>query len=223
MKTLIVVSHPTLDQSQTQQFLKASAATIADATWHHLDASLPFDPAQEQALLRAADRIIFQFPLYWYAAPASLYQWLDEVWVRSAVYDAHGGLLTGKSLGLVVNLGQPARGYQLGGAEGVSLSELFSPFAALARKTGLRMLAPLVIDQFSYQDEAAHQKLLVAYQQYLTLAHPDKLSEQADWWLDQLADLGDQAALVGQTLATGQETLVHLQETINELKEGEED
>lgn len=74
MKTLIIVSHPQLAASPTQQFLKASAAGVKGATWHYLDAIKTLDVPAEQALIQAADRLIFEFPLYWYQAPASLHE-----------------------------------------------------------------------------------------------------------------------------------------------------
>ena len=37
------------------------------------------DVAEEQKHLAAADRIILQFPFYWYSTPALLKQWQDDV------------------------------------------------------------------------------------------------------------------------------------------------
>ena len=85
LKTLVIVSHPDIEKSNTQQFLKASAATLSQVAWHHLDVNLPFDVPAEQHAIQAADRIVFQFPLYWYMAPASLHQWLTEVWLKQFV------------------------------------------------------------------------------------------------------------------------------------------
>jgi Putative NADPH-quinone reductase (modulator of drug activity B) len=68
LKTLVIVSHPEINNSQTQQFL-LQGAKLQDVTWHHVEEISDLDVAQEQALLRENDRIIFQFPLYWYAAP----------------------------------------------------------------------------------------------------------------------------------------------------------
>lgn len=70
-KTLIVVAYPHIADSTTQQFLQA-AVHQTSAIWHHIDGLNSLDVQQERQLLAAADRIIFQFPLYWYAAPASL-------------------------------------------------------------------------------------------------------------------------------------------------------
>lgn len=224
MKTLIVVSHPDVAGSNTQQFLKASAEPVPDVTWHQLD-DAPLDLEAERQLLLAADRVVFQFPLYWYSAPASLKRWLDQVWVRSVVYDDRGGLLNGKSLGLVVSFSQPEAAYQLGGSEQVSLSTLLAPYAALARKTGMRLLAPLTISQFAYTTESDRFALMSRYQQYLSLAHPERFSEQATWWQAQLEARGATdatAAMMAEQLALQQEQLERLQLTVAELKQGEE-
>ncbi|MEJ1312997.1 NAD(P)H-dependent oxidoreductase [Latilactobacillus sakei] len=68
MKTLVIVSHPEMANSLVQNFLKASAMPFQDeVTWHDLATIQQLDVAAEQALLRDHERIIFQFPLYWYA------------------------------------------------------------------------------------------------------------------------------------------------------------
>lgn len=226
MKTLIIVSHPNVADSPTQQFLKASAASVPDVTWHHLDAQAAVDVAAEQALIRAAERLIFQFPLYWYQAPASMAAWLTAVWTRGFAYDETGGLLTGKTLGLVVSFSQPQRAYQLGGTENVALATLLSPYQALTHKTGLTMLPLLPIAQFAYLTEPQRADLMAAYQQDLTVQQPAHFADQADWFLAQLTARGEKnatAALMAQTLADRQHQLAGLKQTIAELREGEAD
>ncbi|KRN21505.1 NAD(P)H-dependent oxidoreductase [Lacticaseibacillus camelliae] len=226
MKTLIIVSHPQLAASPTQQFLKASAAGVKGATWHYLDAIKTLDVPAEQALIQAADRLIFEFPLYWYQAPASLHEWLAAVWTRGFAYAEAGGKLTGKTLGLVVSYSQPQQAYQIGGSEGVAMSTLLSPYQALAHKTGLQLLAPLEIAQFSYLTEQQRAELMTRYQQYLTLERPTRFADQAAWFLAQLDQKGTQdehVALMATTLAARQEQLAGLRHTIAELREGEDD
>lgn len=220
LKTLVIVSHPDIEKSNTQQFLKASAATLSQVAWHHLDVNLPFDVPAEQHAIQAADRIVFQFPLYWYMAPASLHQWLTEVWLKQFVYDAHGGLLTGKSFGLVVSFSQPEAAYQLGGKVGFSLSQFLTPYAALAEKTGLDLLAPLTISQFANQTDMVHQQLLVRYQQYLTLVHPDDPDEQAQWYIDRL-QANPETSMLADQLAAQTDEIDRLRLTLHELKAGE--
>ncbi|WP_373811713.1 NAD(P)H-dependent oxidoreductase, partial [Porphyromonas loveana] len=68
-KTLVIVVHPDLDHSVINKAW--TKAVEGAATIHNLYGQYPdgrIDVAHEQALLEAHDRIIFQFPLYWYAA-----------------------------------------------------------------------------------------------------------------------------------------------------------
>ncbi|MEJ1294960.1 NAD(P)H-dependent oxidoreductase [Latilactobacillus sakei] len=105
MKTLVIVSHPEMANSLVQNFLKASAMPFQDeVTWHDLATIQQLDVAAEQALLRDHERIIFQFPLYWYVAPASLKTWLDTVLTGEFAFSGRMPL-QGKSLGVVVSTG----------------------------------------------------------------------------------------------------------------------
>ena len=79
--TLIIVAHPDLEHSVINKAWME--ALTGHATIHSLcDAyptGTPIDVAHERALVERHDRVILQFPLYWYSAPAILKQWTDEV------------------------------------------------------------------------------------------------------------------------------------------------
>ncbi len=211
MKTLIVVAHPQLAGSSTQAFLKAGADLVPEASWH----PVPSQPAvtAERAELQAADRIIFQFPLLWYTAPATLTAWLSQVWALSLANQ-----LAGKELGVVVTLGRPERDYHSGAPVGVSIDALLTPYVALAHTAKMRWLAPLVVAQFVRMAERERQRLLIRYQQYLSLPE-QTFAMQADWWLNQLAQR-PQAHLLQTELAERQARLASLTQT---LKEGRDD
>ena len=98
LKTLVVVSHPEINNSQTQQFL-LQGARLQDVTWHHVEELAEIDVEKEQALLKEHDRIIFQFPLYWYAAPEGLKHWEDNVLTRNFVYGDGDDNLAEKEIG----------------------------------------------------------------------------------------------------------------------------
>lgn len=220
MHTLIAVAHPQIEKSTTQSFLKETAQLEPDANWHELGGA-PLDLAAERALLAKSDRIILQFPLYWYSAPAALWDWLDKVWVKNVVYGPEGGLLTGKSLGLVVSYSEPPRDYDMGGKVGLSMQALLTPFAAIARRCGLQLLSPLLIPQFARMPEKKRALLLVAYRQYLTLADPLSQREQAAWYTAQLRQ--KDAQLMADTLADQQDQLLDLRDTVRQLRAGEEE
>ncbi|MCT6817117.1 MAG: NAD(P)H-dependent oxidoreductase, partial [Lysinibacillus fusiformis] len=71
MKTLVLVSHPEYDNSMTEAFLKQCQSDIENVDWVVLDniqTDFTFDKEQEQQRLAQYDRILFQFPMYWYSA-----------------------------------------------------------------------------------------------------------------------------------------------------------
>lgn len=212
MKTLIVVAHPKIDDSSSQAFFKAGATLVEDATWHPLVE--PFDVREERALLMAADRIILQFPLYWYQAPSSLPKWLNEVW--SVDFASH---LKGKQLAVVLTLGRQLQDYQPGAAVGVTLSDLLSPYVALANTCEMTWVPPLVVAQFARMTEAQRQSLLIRYQQFLSLpdTHFQTISQ---WWVDQL-NKRPEAAQIAQTLQERQEHLASLRQSVKEAQDDE--
>ncbi|WDF83018.1 NAD(P)H-dependent oxidoreductase [Lacticaseibacillus pabuli] len=221
MHTLVIVSHPNIDRSNTQSFFRDAVSGLADVRWIHLDAATSTDQWPKQEDLQWANRIIFQFPLYWYSAPASLWAWLDELWIKGVVYDENGGLLTGKTLGLVVNSGQAAATFRMGGSNGRPLDDFLTPFAAIAKRTGMTMLPTLTVPQFDRMNEDARLLLLINYEQYLTLADPDDRSQQSDWFAAQLQAHGD--GLLASTVQDVEAELDNLQQTVAELRQGEAD
>ena len=85
MSTLILVFHPHLkDGSRVNARLLAELAAqgeddiiVRDEYTEYPNFSVNAD--KEHKLLEAADRVILQFPFYWYSSPALLKEWEDEV------------------------------------------------------------------------------------------------------------------------------------------------
>jgi len=214
MQTLIIVAHPQLAESSTQQFLRRGAELVA-ATWHPLTQN--FTIAAEQSQLQAAQRIIWQFPLYWYSAPAMLKAWQDQV--LTSKFAIQQQALAGKELGLVVTTNTPARDYQSGAAEQFTFAELLRPYQALADKSGLHWLPPFIVHQFSYQTDIQQQQLLIAYQQYLTLAQPATFAERQQWFEQRLQQMIAQAPAAQRTqLELMQNELINKRDDLAELR-----
>ncbi|MGY5338919.1 NAD(P)H-dependent oxidoreductase [Levilactobacillus spicheri] len=230
MTTLVLVAHPHLEDSTSQQFFKASLPATG-VTWEHLDAQPAFDIAAEQDQLRQADRIIFQFPLYWYAVPASLKAWEDTVLTRTFVYGDHRYPLAGKELGIVVTTGMPAKAFQRGGVEGQTLDALLAPLAAVAHRARMTWLPTLAVHQFGYLTEAQKLALVVDYQRYLTQPQPDTLANRQAWFADRLASmvqgLTPEQRATGELIATTfddhRSSLDELTDTLAMIKETEDD
>ena len=109
MSTLILVFHPHLkDGSRANARLLAELAAqgeddiiVRDEYAEYPNFSVNADTEHE--LLEAADRVILQFPFYWYSSPALLKEWEDEVITAGWAYGG-GHALKGKELKLKMDL-----------------------------------------------------------------------------------------------------------------------
>lgn len=223
MKTLIIISHPDIKESSSQQYLLSSIPNESNITIHHLEEWYPdfkIDSIREQELIAAHDRILFQFPLYWYSSPPLLKKWQDEVLTENFAYGKNGHRLKNKEFGLVLTIGASKKEYQAGGKEHFSINELTRPFQAMALKTGMTYLKPLSIHQFSYLTEEQKMELLIEYQLLLTHEKDASLASRENWFLKQLekTDITTLAEEDGFKLQHVMEIIEENRETIDDLK-----
>lgn len=206
MKTLIVLAHPEYEDSNTQQFLIASTKNLEDVSIRYLDEE-KIDKRKEKELLKEADRIIFQFPMYWYSAPFLLKRWLDEVFDDSLI--ANG--LKKKELGLVVTMGLSQEDFAAGRSEKFTLSEIFRPFEALANKCQMTYLPIFPVALFPYLSEVNKKKLLIDYQMYLTKQNETSFKKKEDWFVSRLESFKEKS--------TNQESINHVLESLKDNRE----
>ncbi len=97
----------------------------------------PPDVADELEKLRAADLVVFQFPLWWSSVPAILKGWFDRILSFAHVADTEGiagrPYLRGKKAMLVTTLEAPEEVYAAGSRSGV-----------------LELLAPITVNTLAY-------------------------------------------------------------------------
>ena len=186
MKTMVVISHPTIQTSSSQQFFLATLKGEETVTVRHLDevwseAKPHFTRViEEKALVESgAQRLILQFPMYWYQAPAVMKEWIDTVMSKSAPLRKQI-----KELGIVVTLGVKEEAFRAGCKEQFTISELMRPFQALANAMGWKYLPIVEVHQFDYKTEVAKQVLLVEYLQYVTKNHHGTLKNTEDWFIE---------------------------------------
>ncbi|MFC4098091.1 NAD(P)H-dependent oxidoreductase [Paenibacillus xanthanilyticus] len=144
MKTLVLVVHPNLSASRINRAWSEELEQHADSvTVHKLYEAYPdraIDVAREQQLLEAHDRIVLQFPLYWYSSPPLLKQWLDEVFTYGWAYGPDGGKLKGKQFGVAVSTYGPAAAYATDGPNRFTIREFLRPFEGTAHYVGASYL-----------------------------------------------------------------------------------
>ena len=86
MKNLIVLVHPDIANSRANKAWREQAlkrATRFDL--HELYPLYPdfkIDAAKEQKMLEKYEKIIVEFPLYWYSYPPLLKKWFDDVFAH---------------------------------------------------------------------------------------------------------------------------------------------
>ena len=134
-KTLIILAHPNMANSNINKALIEGVKGEANITIHDLYATYKtveaIDVAKEQALLMAHERIIFQFPLYWYSSPAILKEWQDKVLTYGFAYGEGGDKLRGKEGKLVVTVASRGYAYQVAPDSSFTLSECVRPFQSV--------------------------------------------------------------------------------------------
>ena len=79
MKTLVLVFHPNMAASRVNRALAERAESLGDDVvvrrMYDLYPGFRIDIAAEQQAMEAADRIVLQFPMYWFSSPPLLKKW----------------------------------------------------------------------------------------------------------------------------------------------------
>lgn len=133
MKTLVVVIHPDLKQSAINSKWLAALKMHPDKyTVHQLHEAYPdekLDVAAEQKLIEAHDKIVFQFPFYWFNCPPLFKKWLDEVMTYGWAYGSRSGYkMAGKKIALAMSLGIDEHEYNPSARYKYTIEELTRPF-----------------------------------------------------------------------------------------------
>lgn len=132
MKTLIVLSHPSIDKSVINKRWINEVKKYPDlVTVHHLEAlysQKKFNIEAEQALVEKHDNLILQFPVYWFNCPPMMKKWLDEVFTHGWAYGSRATGLRGRKAALAVTAGIDKEGYAATGKYRHTLAEILRPF-----------------------------------------------------------------------------------------------
>ena len=131
------------------------------------------DVAAEQDKLRAADAVIFQFPLWWFGFPAILKGWVDRVFAYGFAYGYRGagntyrygdGALAGRRAILSVTVGGPEEDYGPRGINGPLEQLLFPITHGTLFFAGMEVLPTFAVHDTGKLDElgvvAAKQALV---------------------------------------------------------------
>lgn len=146
MKIMAILAHPDLDASRANRALclelQRSGMLIHDLYEAYPDWNI--DVEQEQQLLLKHDRIILQFPLYWYSSPPLLKKWFDDVLMHGWAFGSGGDKLKSKEFMVATTTGGSDKEYRSGGFNRYTLSELLRPIERTLNRCGAEFLPPFV-------------------------------------------------------------------------------
>jgi putative NADPH-quinone reductase len=133
MKTLIVVVHPNLEQSIINkrwiEELKKYPEKYEIYDLHNEYPDEKIDIGKEQKLVEGFEKIVFQFPFYWFNCPPFFKKWLDEVLTYGWAYGSKSGYkLQGKKITLAITAGINEADYTSSGKYRYTIKELTAPF-----------------------------------------------------------------------------------------------
>ena len=137
-KILVISGHPHMERSiANKTILDTLKASGKDIAIDDLDAKgCDIDVAAEQEALKAADTIVFQFPVYWFTCPALLKHWMEEVFTPGFAHGEGATGLKGKKFIISATIGAPEVAYTPA-AIGHSIEEFFYIFQSMAGFTGM--------------------------------------------------------------------------------------
>jgi glutathione-regulated potassium-efflux system ancillary protein KefG len=164
-KTLILLAHPNLVESKLNKTLIEGIKDLKNVTIHNLYENYKsydeIDVKKEQELLLNHNRIVFQFPFYWFSSPGLLKDWQDKVLEYGFAHGSEGGKLHNKELKVITTMGSPEYSYQSGAYMQVSMNELLKPIETMARFTGMIYTMPFyVYKALKITDEELNKKVL---------------------------------------------------------------
>ncbi|QPQ28837.1 NAD(P)H-dependent oxidoreductase [Lysinibacillus sp. JNUCC 51] len=136
MKTLIIVTHPSLETSViNKSWVEELKKHPEKYTIHELYKVYPdgnIDVEKEQKLVESHGSLIFQFPVYWFNCPPLLKKWMDDVLTYGWAYGSTGDSLKNRKIAFAVSTGIKNEDYDENGRYKYTLEEVLVPFKATA-------------------------------------------------------------------------------------------
>lgn len=176
----VVAAHPHWGRSRvTARLLQAcqglERVQVCDLYRRYPDYAI--DVSHEQAQLERAQLLVLLHPLHWYAMPALLKLWIDEVFTLGWAY---GGAqaLGGKDLWLVTSTGGAESSYHPQGYNRYFFDAFLPPYEQTAALCGMRFLPPMVLHgAHRVSDAALEEHAQVLTQRLQTYPQWDELQE----------------------------------------------
>jgi len=170
LKTLVIVTHPNLDHSVVNKRWMDELRKLPETYLvHNLHAAYPngqIDVKSEQQLLERFDKIIFQFPFFWFNCPPLLKKWLDDVLTEGWAFGSNSNYkLSGKKIALAISTGIDENGYQPSGKYKYTMEHLLAPFELTFDYIRADYRPPFIF--YGMELQATKERIDKSVQQYL--------------------------------------------------------
>ena len=163
---VLIHAHPFVRRSTANRTLLAAIEDLHGLEVRDLYARYPdfsIDVRAEQAALEAADALVIQHPIYWYAAPALLKLWMEEVLEYGWAYAEGGDRLRGKPFLWATTTGGGADDYRPGGGHDRPFDDYMWPMLQTVRYCGMVWQEPFVVHDAHRLSHAALEQHAARY------------------------------------------------------------
>ena len=145
MKNLIIFAHTFWKDSKVNRALLEELKDNKNVNIHNLSVIYPDGKINsvksEVALLKEADNIIFQFPLFWFSMPSLLKEWQDFV-LSDILHGSDNKILENKTFKIITTAGGEKSFYD---TLDFKIEEILSPINISFKHLGLKIKEPFCI------------------------------------------------------------------------------
>ncbi|OAS15414.1 NAD(P)H-dependent oxidoreductase [Paenibacillus oryzisoli] len=170
-KNLVLIAHPNMKESRVNKIwleeLKKYPESIAIQDLYANYPHWQINVTKEQQLVEQHNRIIFQFPFYWYSSPPLLKKWQDDVLTYGWAFTSKGSKLRGKELGLAISIGGAESDYSKEGGDLYTIDDLISPFHATSNLIETDFLKPFTLYKTDDKSDDELEQSAKKYVEYL--------------------------------------------------------
>lgn len=133
MKTLVIVTHPDIENSVlNRRWIEELSKYPEKYVIHQLYKVYPdekIDVLAEQKRIEKYDKIIFQFPVFWFSCPSLLKKWIDEVIIYGWAFGSKSEFkVANKKIALALSVGLNEYEYSAQEKYKYTLEQLTRPF-----------------------------------------------------------------------------------------------
>lgn len=145
---VVYFAHLAIEQSVINKTMRDAILDLPRVNFRDLLELYPdfyIDVAAEHRTMHSASLIVFQYPVYWYAAPAILKHFQDTVLIGGYAYGPNGTALHGKDFLIAASTGATREEYGPDGIHHYAFEDMLRPIEQTARFCGMNFLTPLVL------------------------------------------------------------------------------